>query len=97
MSVTHKAIQTIDFESEGKEWYLDVEFTGNIDIDNDTIDYEGGTDKKPDYLVVDGNATWNEKKHNKSENKIIHTWFHGGGWEKVNDTLIYSYEKQCKE
>lgn len=96
MSVEHTAEHTVEFEISGEWAWMDVEFTGNMRVENDSFDHEFGTEVKPDYLVVDGDATWNKKKFTKIENAIISTWYSDKGFEEVEETILSSYRKQCE-
>ena len=43
---------------DGEKDYIEVDFTAQTRVENDSFDHAFGTEKFSDYLVVDGEIEW---------------------------------------
>ena len=74
---------------EGEFYDLDVEFGGETYVENDSFDHAFGTEEKPDYLIIDGDITWDKSKHTEWENAAIAAYLDNKeNWDKVEGELI---------
>ena len=54
--------------------YINVEFTVETRIEDDSITVDGYSDDHKPYVAADGNPTWSRAKHTKWENDSINMY-----------------------
>ena len=80
--------------------YINVEFTGIVSMQDDSFDYEGGTQSYPKYLAIDGDPTWSRAKHTKWENDAIAVFMaQKEKCDSISDELVKAAESElaCAE
>ena len=79
---------------EGEIYDIDVEFTGEVSVENDSFDHPFGTEEKPDYLAIE-NLTWDKTKHTEWENAGITAYLADKNkWDSVEKELIDAFMKE---
>lgn len=77
--------------------YLEVDFTAQTRIENDSFTHAFGTEEKPDYVKVDGEIEWNKEPFTKDQNKAIAEYLAVvENWktiaEGIEDEVVADYE-----
>ena len=75
---------------EGEMYDLDVEFTGEASVQDDSFDHEFGTQSYPKYLIVE-EFTWDKTKQTDWVNAAISAYLDNhDNWKKVEEELVKS-------
>ena len=85
--------------------YINVEFTIDAYVENDSFSHEFGTTEGNNYLVPESKPTWSRAKHTKWENEAITAYLtEKKNIDYVSDELIKlqeaeyaSYEYDCHD
>ena len=95
----------IDYIDGNGEYQMieDVEFKGDVTIENDSFDYAGthctggvgGTMYYPDYYIMENYPEWNHDLYTYSENWLIAIWLMAN-YSWVEDLFIKEFEKQLE-
>ncbi len=98
---------TIEYEKNEGNWsFVEVEFEGNPEWQDDSFDYAGthctggrsGTCVSAPYAIMDEDATWDKTKHTVEENEIIAAWLLvEKNAEEVNDALCTEFSDEAED
>ena len=79
---------------EGEIYDIDVEFSGETSVENDSFSHEFGTEDKPSYLIIE-EFSWDKAKHTELENAAIAAYLaNKEKWNSVEKELIDSVMKE---